>query len=384
MSASPQNLTLKILEDLSSVEPSEWGALTGGNPTLRHAFLQSLIEAGCTNEATGWHPQFLTLWRSAATDSVPKLVGAVPLYQKTHSYGEFVFDWAWAEAYERHGLAYYPKLIAASPFTPCPGARLLAKDDATRQALLSALLDWAKQQNISSLHVLFPQSEDLHLLTEAGLQLRSAVQFHWTNHAYRDFDAFLSTFSHDKRKKIRQERKRVANAGIRFQHLVGAEILESHWDFFYACYAQTYAMHRSIPYLNREFFALISQRMPENLVMIVASRNGAPIACALNFLSAHTLYGRYWGTMEFHSGLHFETAYYQGLEFCIAHGIQTFEGGAQGEHKLARGFLPVKCQSAHWLRHPQFARAVEDYLARESGGVDRYLDELNDSSPYRK
>jgi predicted N-acyltransferase len=209
------------------------------------------------------------------------------------------------------------------------------------------------------------------------------VQFHWHNAGYRHFDDFLATFSHDKRKKLKQERRRVAEAGITYRRITGAEIGEADWDFFFDCYCRTYAAHHSTPYLNREFFGLLGERMAQQALLIIAQRDGRPVASALNLFSESVLYGRYWGTLEFHSGLHFETCYYQALEFCIERGIGKFEGGAQGEHKLARGFLPTKCHSAHWLRHPRFASAVEEFLAKEGNGIDRYVSELEVSSPYR-
>jgi predicted N-acyltransferase len=371
----------KILDSLSAVPPEEWDRLAGGNPTIRHAFLQSLIDAGCTSASTGWLPQFLTLWRDVEGKST--LCGAVPLYMKGHSYGEYVFDWAWADAYERAGLNYYPKLLAASPFTPCSGARLLAETDADRRILIDTLLKIARDSEVSSLHVLFPTEAEQNLLTGAGLMPRSSVQFHWHNAGYGTFDDFLAAMSHDKRKRIRQERRKIADAGIGFMRKVGRDIRGEDWDFFTRCYELTYRAHHSTPYLNREFFGLLGERMPDNLLLVVAMRDGTPIASSLNLFNHETLFGRYWGTTGFQSGLHFETCYYQTLEFAIERGIRYFEGGAQGEHKLARGFLPVKCRSAHWLKHPEFSHAVEEFLRRESGGIDRYVGELADSSPFK-
>jgi uncharacterized protein len=372
---------INIIDTLTGIAPPEWDALTDHNPTLRHAYLQSMIDAGCTTARSGWLPQFLTLWRDV--EGKPALCGAVPLYVKSHSYGEYVFDWAWAEAYQRHGLDYYPKLLSAVPFTPCSGGRLLAKTAADKKLLVNGLISLANQSDVSSLHVLFPNADDHQLLLEAGMMPRTSIQFHWQNAGYESFDDFLATMSHDKRKKVKQERRKVVEAGINFRRLVGTDITDADWDFFVQCYDHTYRAHRSTPYLNREFFGMIGERMPENILLIIAEREGQPIAGALNLFSDHTLYGRYWGGLAFHSGLHFETCYYQALEFCIARGIQTFEGGAQGEHKLARGFLPVKCHSAHWLKQPQFAKAVEEFLRRESGGIERYVDELGESSPFK-
>ena len=340
-----------------------------------------MIDAGCTTARTGWLPQFLTLWRDI--EGQQSLSGAVPLYVKSHSYGEYVFDWSWAEAYQRNGLEYYPKLLSAIPFTPCSGGRLLAQTAADRKILLDGLLSLAEQSDVSSLHVLFPDAQDQQMLIDKGMMPRTSIQFHWQNASYKSFDDFLATMSHDKRKKVKQERRKVVDAGITFNRLVGRDISDADWDFFVECYDHTYRAHFSTPYLNRKFFGLIGERMPENVLLIVAEREGKRVASALNLFSEHTLYGRYWGGLEFHSGLHFETCYYQALEFCIARGIQVFEGGAQGEHKLARGFMPVKCHSAHWLKQPQFAKAVEDFLRRESSGMEQYVNELGESSPFK-
>lgn len=376
-----REVELRVVESLAAIPADDWDALAGGNPTLRHAFLQSMIDAGCTTADTGWLPQFLTLWRDV--EGRETLCGAIPLYLKSHSYGEYVFDWAWAEAYQRHGLDYYPKLLAAVPFTPCTGSRIIAETSADRKILVAGLLDLAQQSNVSSLHVLFPEEYEQRVLVDAGMMPRTSIQFHWKNDGYRQFGDFLATMNHDKRKKLKQERRKVTDAGITFRRLVGNEISGADWDFFARCYRGTYEAHLSTPYLNRRFFGLIGARMPEHILMIIASRDGKPVASALNLWNATTLYGRYWGATEFHSGLHFETCYYQALEFCVERGIGLFEGGAQGEHKLARGFLPVQCHSAHWLRDARFSHAVEDYLQRESSSITRYVNELEDSSPFR-
>ena len=368
---------VRILDSLASVDPQRWDELAGGNPTLAHAFLDSLHESGCASEATGWAPRYLTLWDGA------RLEGAVPLYAKSHSRGEYVFDWAWADAYERHGLAYYPKLLAAVPFTPAKGPRLLATSAAVRKRLAQALLDSARASDVSSLHVLFPTDEDAHVLREAGMLERSGVQFHWRNAGYATFDDFLGALSHDKRKKIRQERRRVAEADVRLRRLTGRDATEADWDFLAACYRRTYREHRSTPYLNREFFGLLARRMPDNLLVVVAEHAGKPIAAAFDLFGAGVLYGRYWGAIERVPGLHFEACYYQALEFCIERGIALFEGGAQGEHKHARGFLPEATRSFHWLAHPAFERAIDDYLAREGAHISAYIDELNERTPFK-
>lgn len=369
---------LRLVDSLDAIDPAAWDALAGGNPTVSHAFLDCLHRSGCASGETGWTPRYLALWEGGA------LAGAVPLYEKAHSYGEYVFDWAWADAYERHGLAYYPKLLSAVPFTPATGPRLLAATDAARDALARALLGIAKGSGASSLHVLFPAAADAAALRRAGFMERTGIQFHWRNAGYASFEDFLAALSHDKRKKIRQERRRVAEAGVRLRRATGREASEADWDFFAACYRRTYREHRSTPYLTREFFGMLASRMPDNVLLVIAERDGRPIAAAMDLFSREALYGRYWGATEFVPGLHFEACYHQAVEFAIERGIALVEGGAQGEHKHARGFLPEVTRSFHWLAHPAFARAVDDFLAREGAGVAQYADELAERSPFRK
>jgi predicted N-acyltransferase len=368
---------LRIVDAMAGIDPAQWDHLAGDNPFLAHAFLHALEDTGCVCADTGWQPCHLTLWQRES------LYAAMPLYLKTHSYGEYVFDWSWAEAYHKHGLRYYPKLLCAVPFTPATGPRLLGGTPALRGQLLDAAFELARETGASSLHVLFPPAEQASELEQRGLMLRYTVQFHWENQGYDSFDAFLAGMSHDKRKKIRQERRKVHEAGIAFRWLDGRTAGEADWDFFTWCYHRTYRQHHSTPYLNRSFFREIARAMPERVLLVVGERGRQPVACALNVHNGHTMYGRYWGAAEFHSGLHFETCYYQAIEFCIARGLRYFEGGAQGEHKLARGLLPVRTVSAHWLAHPQFARAVETFLGRERPGIGAYLDELNEHSPFK-
>jgi predicted N-acyltransferase len=370
--------SLRILDSLDGVDATQWDALAGGNPTLSHAFLDSLRATGCASAKSGWKACYPTLWEG------DRLVGAAPAYFKSHSFGEYVFDWAWADAYERHGLAYYPKLVCAVPFTPATGARLLAADAAARETIARALVASARESGVSSLHVLFPAPEDAAVLRSLGLLERSGVQFHWRNPGYASFDAFLAELSHDKRKKLRQERRKVAEAGVTLRRVTGREATSADWDFFTACYRRTYREHRSTPYLNRAFFGMLAERMPDSVLLVIAEREGRPIASALDLFGAGALYGRYWGSVEYVPGLHFEACYYQGMEFCIERGIPLFEGGAQGEHKHARGFLPEPTRSFHWLAHPAFTRAIDDFLAREGEGIASYVDELNERSPFRR
>ena len=374
-------MSIRFIESLAEVPAARWDALVAasgaGNPFLSHAFLLALEQSGCATPATGWHMRFPTLWRDGA------LLGALPLYAKTHSWGEFVFDWAWAEAYQRHGLRYYPKLVAAVPFTPVAGARLLAATSEARGELLAAAREWAETSGASGLHCLFPTELEAKEMRDRGMLLRKGVQFHWRNPGYGDFEDYLAAMRHDKRKKIRQERRQVRDAGITFEHLRGAAITAAHWAFFQRCYARTHEQFNSPQALNLDFFLRIGAGMADNLLLIVALRDGRPIASALNVFDQRGLYGRSWGTLEYHPGLHFETCYYQAIAFCIDNSIATFEGGAQGEHKLARGFLPTPTWSAHWLAEPRFFSAIEDYLRREAGGIDHYVDELNDSNPFK-
>lgn len=375
------NYRTRIVSSLLDIGQPTWDALVrsqaDANPFLSFAFLNALHETGCASAASGWQPQFITLWREE------QLCAALPLYLKSHSYGEYVFDWAWADAYRRNGLEYYPKLLSAIPFTPVTGGRLLALDTEAEAALIDALVNLQKDNDISSTHVLYPPQAQAEALARAGFLLRSGVQFHWLNQGYRDFEQFLEQLERKKRKNIRAERRRVQEAGVTFRHVPGSEASAADWHFFQRCYNNTYAEHASTPYLNLEFFLSIGEKMPENLLLIVAERDNQPIASSLLMHTNDTLYGRYWGAIESVPCLHFETAYYQPLEFCIARGIACFEGGAQGEHKMARGFLPVKTWSAHSLAHPAFADAIERFLEREQGGIDTYMDELNERNPFR-
>jgi hypothetical protein len=368
------------VQDATSLDAAAWDTLLrhcGGSPFMRHAYLAALEQSGSATRETGWLPQFVTLARGG------ELVAACPLYFKGHSYGEYVFDWAWANAYQQHGLRYYPKVLTAVPFTPVPGPRLLARDAAARAALVRAVLEWCTAKKVSSWHLLFASDEDVAACASAGMMLRHTVQFHWTNLGWTDFEAFLASLSQEKRKKIRQERRKVGQAGVTFRHARGGDITPADWDFFYSCYERTYLEHGNAPYLTRDFFRRMAQDMPENWLLFVAEREGRPIACSLIGLGEGVAYGRYWGALERVDCLHFEACYYQPLGWCIANGFHTFEGGAQGEHKMARALLPVKTTSAHWLAHPAFADAVENFLAREGRGIENYLEHLEARSPFK-
>jgi predicted N-acyltransferase len=494
---------IRLLDSPLAVDAAQWNALLAAqspegvlNPFMRHEYLAALHQSGSATPETGWTPCFVTLWQGGA------LAGACAVYLKAHSYGEYVFDWAWANAYQQHGLDYYPKAVVAVPFTPVPGARLLARNAAERTLLAKALVAWCEAEKLSSLHLLFAADEDVAACEEAGLMLRHTVQFHWANRAptlpaargalppegaaeisppqsltscgslppegaaapaarlsrfrgpdlqetsahtlaashgeradpesllpplregcdgglpepasgfaprqFASFDEFLMTLSQEKRKKIRQERRKVREAGITFRWSLGQDIASADWDFFYRCYERTYLEHGNAPYLSRDFFRRMQSTMPENWLLFVAEHGGTPIATSLIAVSAspacvkgqnhaekipsqdagapvHGLsaYGRYWGALARVDCLHFEACYYQPLQWCIEHGFERFEGGAQGEHKMARALLPVKTTSAHWLAHPSFADAIERFLEREGAGIDNYMDELERRSPFK-
>jgi predicted N-acyltransferase len=388
----------RVLHSALEVGAAAWNNLLAEQqapgPFMRHEYLAALEQSKSATPAKGWTPRFITLWLGG------ELHAACALYLKKHSYGEYVFDWAWANAYEQHGLEYYPKAVIASPFTPVPGARLLARGAAARLALVRAVVNWCQKQELSSLHVLFASDEDVEACTKAGLMLRHTVQFHWTNVAptnvapggetivWPHFDAFLASLAQEKRKKIRQERRKVADAGVSFRWARGRDISAADWDFFYRCYERTYYEHGNAPYLTRDFFRRMAETLPEHWLLFVAERGGKPLAASLIALGEYAgekvAYGRYWGALERVDCLHFEACYYQPLQWCMEHGWQRFEGGAQGEHKMARALMPVKTTSAHWLAQPAFADAVERFLEREGAGIANYMEHLEERSPFRK
>ena len=383
--AEPDSFHFEILDRLSDISPDQWNALlpSDAGPFLRYEFLSALEETACVGSNTGWQTAHLL----ARDDK--HLVGALPLYIKQHSYGEFVFDWSWAQAYEQQGMHYFPKALCAIPFTPVQGSRILVASqidaDNIRTKLISQLKNLVIQNRLSSAHILFPHASEAMDFKNDGFMLRDSVQFHWHNQEFQNFDHFLSTLTMKRRKNIRREREQVKRAGVHFRHVPGVSSTDTDWEFFYRCYDNTYREHHSSPYLNEAFFKLWAKRMPENLHLIIAQRNGNPIAASLIVVDpvASKAYGRYWGAIEYVPCLHFETAYYQAIEYCIANKIQTFEGGAQGEHKMARGFLPTTIQSAHFMADPQFARAVQHFLDREHQGIGAYVDELSEHSPLK-
>lgn len=378
-------MPVRLLHSLSEISAVDWNNLTDdANPFVCHEFLSALERAGCTGAGTGWLPHLIVV----TDESSGKPLGAVPLYLKEHSYGEYVFDWAWANAYARAGLEYYPKLVAAVPFTPAAGPRLLIAPQADREvvanALIEATLAHVRQLRASSLHWLFTTESETQLLERHGLLRRSGFQFHWSNPGYRDFEDFLASFTADKRKKVRRERRAVREAGVTVELRDGPALDASDWDRFHEFYHATVRAHGAIPYLTPAFFRMIGETMPQNTLLALARRGAEYIGGALFFRGRDTLYGRYWGGTEHVPGLHFEVCYYVAIEYCIAHGLRRFEAGAQGEHKLARGFVPTPTYSAHWLAHPQFARAVADFLAREHGSLEYAMHELNEHAPFKQ
>jgi predicted N-acyltransferase len=384
--AMASEIAIRVHDEPADVDASAWNALLAAQPSptpfMRHEYLAALHRSASAKPETGWAPQWLTLHRGDA------LLAGCALYLKSHSYGEYVFDWAWADAYERHGLAYYPKLLGAVPFTPVTGTRLLAHDAAARDLLSQSVGAFARQSRLSSAHLLFVDEADRAALEHAGWLIRDGVQFHWNNREpapYAGFDEFIASLQRDKRKKIAQERRRVTEAGVTFSVHEGAAINDALWDFFYRCYTLTYRAHHSTPYLTRAFFAELARTLPQMWLMFVASRNGAAIGCSLIALDTERghAWGRYWGSTEFVPCLHFEACYYQPLQWCIERRFRRFEGGAQGEHKMARGLLPVRTASAHWLADARFASAVADFLHREGAGVGAYVDELRERNPFR-
>jgi uncharacterized protein len=381
-----QDYVIAVHSDPAAIDAVAWNELLSGQahptPFLRHEYLLALHESGSARAQTGWTPQFLTLHVKG------RLQAACASYLKAHSYGEYVFDWAWAEAYQRHGLRYYPKHLTALPFTPVPGTRLMARDSAARLFLARTIRALADQEGRSSAHVLFIDEADCIALQQAGFMVREGVQFHWSQDAANpvlDFTDLLSRLQRDKRKKIQQERRRVLEQGIHFTAHEGPAIDEALWDFFYRCYTLTYRAHHSTPYLTRDFFSRMAATMAPHWLMFVARRDGVAVAASLVAIDRGTgvAWGRYWGALEALSCVHFEACYYQPLNWCLQQGFTRFEGGAQGEHKMARGLLPSPTQSAHWLRDARFASAVADFLAAEGEGVAQYVDELRERNPFK-
>ena len=376
-------ISVRMSEGLTEIAPETWDAIANPDgqlfdPFLSWNFLQALEQSGCVCEETGWIPRHLI-----AEDGAGNVLGVLPLYVKTHSYGEYVFDHAWADALHRAGGQYYPKLITAVPFTPVTGRRVLAADDGIRRALAAAAKSVAGQWEMSGWHVLFPDATERAELAASGLSERLDIQFIWDNRGYGSYDDFLGDLASRKRKGLRKERE-AAQAGLEIVQLSGADLTEEHWDVFFACYQDTGARKWGTPYLNREFFRLIHERMAQHVLMVMARRDGQWIASALNFIGSEALYGRYWGCLEGHDRLHFELCYHQAIDYAIAHGLSRVEAGAQGHHKLARGYRPQAVGSSHFLTHEGLATAIGRYLSRERQAVLAEILALDGEGPYRK
>jgi uncharacterized protein len=378
------NAKPRFLDSIAQIDAPSWNSLLReGQPFLRHEFLLALEQSGCAVPRTGWTARHLVI-----EDAAGAALAAMPLYRKAHSRGEFVFDFSWANAYAQHGLAYYPKLLCAVPFTPVRGPRLLIGPRADEKTMTDLLIKTAvgltRSEKLSSWHILFPNDAAASQLKSAGLILRRDCQFHWFNQDYASFDAFLATFTAEKRKKAKRERRRVAEAGIEFDTLHGGDMNDALWDSVYPFYADTFYRHGHDPYLNLDFFKQIAASMPERLMLKVARIGAEPIAVAIFFVSDDALFGRYWGAGGNYHSLHFETCYYQGIEYCIEHKLQRFEPGTQGEHKVPRGFVPTLMSSAHFVGDPRFAAAIRDFAAREARGVDQYAASVNEHVPYHR
>lgn len=384
---STTSFSLKLIDSISKVPRDTWNSLAGLDyPFLRHEFLLALEETGCTTRATGWEPAHVLVFDENEDPSNP--VAVMPLYVKTHSFGEYVFDWSWAEAYHRHGLNYYPKFVSAIPFTPCAGPRIATAPGVKLKPLLlfltTALIEEARQRDVSSWHLLFPERPLSDSLADLGISRRLGCQYQWFNEGFEDFDHFLGKFSSRKRKNIRKERKRFQESNITFDVLEGWDITDPLWETFFQFYELTYLVRGRPPYLSQAFFKRVGEVMPENLVLVVARKDGDPIAGALSFKGSDTLYGRYWGCTEEYEFLHFETCYYHGLDYCIRHGLQRFDSGAQGEHKIQRGFQPVATYSNHWIAHPQFSAAVDRFLEEEERHVNKFITHAGKFLPFKQ
>ena len=375
---------VKVLENIDAIAPSEWDACAGTeNPFVRHTFLRALEDSGSVGKESGWLPQHLII-----EDEAGQLLGAVPMYLKNHSQGEYVFDWGWADAYERAGGRYYPKLQASIPFSPVTGPRLLVRPgdiaETIRSALVAGLIEVAKQYGVSSLHVTFAEEPDADFLESSGFLIRHGHQFHWKNAGYETFDDFLGNLSSRKRKNIRKERRKVEESGIRMQTLNGADIKPEHWDEFHRFYVNTYDRKWGYPYLTRDFFAMLGEEMADQVALVRADIDDLAIAGALNLVGADALYGRNWGCAGRYKFLHFEACYYRAIDFAIERGLTTVEAGTQGPHKIQRGYLPQRTYSAHWIRDQGFRDAVAEYLDRERRAEAGESDALSELSPFRR
>ena len=375
-------MRIEVHDSIEDLNPAEWNRLAGSDyPFISHEFLSLAEKSGCVAASTGWIPRHIGLYNSSG-----ELDAAMLLYEKTHSWGEFVFDWSWANAYHRAGVEYYPKLVSAAPFTPAPSTRLLTRNDNPELSaeLLQHALQLADNGHYSSLHILFPQPDELPALENAGFKVRKDCQFHWHNHEYRDFDEFLAGFSSVKRKKARRDRRHVAEQGVTFRWLDGHTLDDSLWRDVYQLISNTFLQRGAMPYYSFEFFVEVSRQMPDSIHVVLAEKDNEPVATAVFYRGGDALYGRYWGCNTDINALHFETCYYQGIDYCIRNGIKRFEPGTQGEHKISRGFSPVTTWSAHWLARPEFFSAIGNYVDAEQNHIERYIEAVNQHSPFKQ
>lgn len=374
-------MRFEIVERLNTIDAAAWDRLGDGrNPFIRHAFLSALETNHCLEEY-GWYPQHILAYED------DELVAAMPLYIKDNSYGELVFDWGWADAYQRAGLPYYPKLVCAIPYTPATGPRLLVAPDRDHATYAMSLVDYsrelAQQNNMSSLHWLFTNAQDTQLFRDAGYALRLGCQFQWQNDNYESFDHYLSFFTAQKRKQIKRERRRVTEQGIELEIRHGDEMTDELWQIYHDFYCSTFDRKSGMATLSLSFFKELGRTMPRNVVLVFARYESQYIASAFNVRGTDTLYGRHWGCLAEYHSLHFEACYYQGLDYCISHGLKSFEPGAQGEHKISRGFLPTPTWSAHWIAHPQFRDVIVQHTQREQVGMQHYINSLQEHSPFK-
>ena len=377
-----EEISVRVISSISDVAAEHWNACSGeSNPFVCHAFLHALEESGSVSANNGWFPQHLVV-----DDENGKIAACMPMYLKSHSYGEYIFDWGWADAYKRAGGNYYPKLQSAVPFTPATGERMLVRHDLSDRyysMLIAAMVNLSQQHRVSSLHVTFPPKNQWEMLGNAGFLLRTSKQFHWENRGYETFDDFLSELSSRKRKTIKKERRLVAEQGVTLKALTGNDLREEHWDAFYEYYSDTIGRKWGQPYLTRDFFSILGETMSNLAVLVIAEHNGRRVAGALNFRGSDTIFGRNWGCLEEFKFLHFEACYYQAIEFAIKHKLQWVEAGAQGPHKIQRGYLPREVYSAHWIRDPRFREAVEHFVEQERLEVEHEISGLMQYSPYR-
>ena len=376
-------MEVKQIHNMAQVDAEDWNRLAGETyPFMRHEFLSALEQSGSVCKPTGWLPAHLLVMND------DQLVAVMPLYLKSHSWGEYVFDQQWAEAYQQQGLDYYPKWLTAIPLTPCQGSRIVMQSAVDPLEVMRTLFNYIKQlseqQGISSWHCLFPELQQAEQLQSLGLNIREGVQFHWFNQGYRDFNDFLSTLNANKRKMLKRERRRVSEQGVRLLRIAGKDVSDRQWQVFFQFYTMTYLKRQSQPYLNLAFFQQIAATMGEQLLLVLAVKDDQTIAAALSFVGGDTLYGRYWGCDEDYDSLHFEACYYQGLDYCIEHGLKRFDSGAQGEHKIARGFEPVTTYSAHWIKDARFATAIAHFLVREQQAVQHYKQDAASYLPFKQ